>query len=95
MNQQLRRFKETDKIYEYKTHTKRLGKFHLIVNLFLKQLIRFRIGSMTEITEKKCIIKVNNQFEVNEEMMVVIKKAMSIASAKIPEMMTHAGENKQ
>jgi hypothetical protein len=58
MNQQLRRFKDTDKIGEYKTHTKRLGKFHyrievdleltgmqaihLLGNLFPKQLSRCR-----------------------------------------------------
>ena len=58
MNQQLRRFKEADKIGEYKTHTKRLGKYHyrieidldltgmqamhLLGNLFPKQLSRFR-----------------------------------------------------
>ena len=58
MNQQLRRFKKADKIGEYKTHTKRLGKYHyriemdldltgkqamhLLVNLFPKQLSRFR-----------------------------------------------------
>jgi hypothetical protein len=58
MNQQLRRFKKADKIDEYKTHTKRLGKYHyriemdldltgkqakyLLVDLFPKQLSRFR-----------------------------------------------------
>ena len=58
MNQQLRQFKKTGKIGEYKTHTKRLGKYHyriemdldltgkqamhLLVNLFPKQLSRFR-----------------------------------------------------
>lgn len=58
MNQQLHRFKEAGKISEYKTHTKRLGKFHyrieidldltgmqtihLLGNLFPKQLSRFR-----------------------------------------------------
>jgi hypothetical protein len=58
MNQQLRRFKKTGKIGEYKTHTKRLGKYHyriemdldltgkqamhLLVNLFPKQLSWFR-----------------------------------------------------
>jgi hypothetical protein len=58
MNQQLRRFKDADKIGEYKTHTKRLGKFHyrievdldltgmqaihLLGNLFPKQLSRYR-----------------------------------------------------
>ena len=58
MNQQLHRFKEAGRIGEYKTHTKRLGKFHyrividldltgmqtihLLGNLFPKQLSRFR-----------------------------------------------------
>ena len=58
INQQLRRFKEAGKIGEYKSHTKRLGKFHyrieidlnltgmqaihLLGNLFPKQLSRFR-----------------------------------------------------
>ena len=58
MNQQLHRFKETGAIGDYKTHTKRLGKYHyrietdldltgiqavhLLGNLFPKQLSRFR-----------------------------------------------------
>lgn len=58
MNQQLHRFKEAGAIGDYKTHTKRLGKFHyrieidldltgmqaihLLGNLFPKQLSRFR-----------------------------------------------------
>jgi len=58
MNQQLHRFKEAGTIGDYKTHTKRLGKFHyrieinlgltgmqtvhLLGNLFPKQLSRFR-----------------------------------------------------
>ena len=58
MNQQLHRFKEAGSIGDYKTHTKRLGKFHyrveidldltgmqvvhLLANLFPKQLNRFR-----------------------------------------------------
>jgi hypothetical protein len=58
MNQQLHRFKETGAICNYKTHTKRLGKYHyrieinldltgkqaihLLSNLFPKQLSRFR-----------------------------------------------------
>ena len=58
MNQQLHRFKEAGAIGNYKTKTKRLGKFHyrievdldltgiqaihLFVNLFPKQLSRFR-----------------------------------------------------
>jgi hypothetical protein len=58
MNQQLHRYKETGAIGGYKTHTKRLGKYHyrivmdldltgmqaahLLGNLFPKQLSRFR-----------------------------------------------------
>jgi hypothetical protein len=58
MNQQLRRFKIAGAISNYKTHTKRLGKYHyrieinldltgkqaihLLGNLFPKQLSRFR-----------------------------------------------------
>lgn len=58
MNQQLHRFKESGAISNYKTHTKRLGKYHyriemdldltgmqavhLLGNLFPKQLSRFR-----------------------------------------------------
>jgi hypothetical protein len=58
MNQQLHRFKETGAIGNYKTHTKRLGKYHyrivmdldltgmqalhILSNLFPKQLSRFR-----------------------------------------------------
>lgn len=58
MNQQLHRFKETCAIGNYKTHTKRLGKYHyrieidldltgmqavhLLGNLFPKQLSMFR-----------------------------------------------------
>jgi hypothetical protein len=58
MNQQLHRFKEAGAIGDYKTHTKRLGKYHyrieinldltgmqaihLLGNLFPKQLKRFR-----------------------------------------------------
>ena len=58
MNQQLHRFKEAGAIGNYKTHTKRLGKYHyrieidldltgmqgvhLLSNLFPKQLSRFR-----------------------------------------------------
>jgi hypothetical protein len=58
VNQQLHRFKETGRIGNYKTKTKRLGKFHyrieidldltgmqavhLLANLFPKQLNRFR-----------------------------------------------------
>jgi hypothetical protein len=58
MNQQLHRFKEGGAIGDYKTHTKRLGKYHyrieldlevtgmqtihLLGNLFPNQLSRFR-----------------------------------------------------
>ena len=58
INQQLHRFKESGAISEYKTKTKRLGKFHyrieinldltgmqaihLLGNIFPKQLRRFR-----------------------------------------------------
>src|SRR5208283_54469 len=58
MNQQLHRFKEAGAIGNYKTHTKRLGKFHyriemnlevtgmqaihLLSNMFPNQLTRFR-----------------------------------------------------
>jgi len=58
MNQQLHRFKESGAIGNYKTHTKRLGKFHyriemnlevtgmqaihLLSNMFPNQLTRFR-----------------------------------------------------
>jgi hypothetical protein len=58
MNQQLHRFKESGAISNYKTHTKRLGKYHyrivmdldltgmqavhLLGNLFPKRLSRFR-----------------------------------------------------
>lgn len=58
MNQQLHRFKESGAIRNYKTKTKRLGKFHyrieinldvtglqavhLLANLFPKQLSRYR-----------------------------------------------------
>ena len=58
MNQQLHRFKGAGKISNYKTHTKRLGKYHyritidldltgaqaihLLGNIFPKQLSRYR-----------------------------------------------------
>jgi hypothetical protein len=50
---------------------------------------------MTEMAEKKGKMKVTVEFEVNEELMGVIKDAMSKASTKIPEMMRHTVENKQ
>ncbi len=58
VNQQLHRFRDTEVIAKYKTHTKRLGKFHyrieidleltgkqavhLLSNLFPQQLYRYR-----------------------------------------------------
>jgi hypothetical protein len=50
---------------------------------------------MTEMSEKKGKMKITVEFEVNEELMGVIKDSMSKASTKIPEMMRHAVENKQ
>jgi hypothetical protein len=50
---------------------------------------------MTEMPEKKGKLKVTVELEVNEELMGVVKDAMSKASAKIPEMMKRGGENKQ
>jgi ribosomal protein L16/L10AE len=51
---------------------------------------------MTEMTEKKGRMKVTVELEVNEELMDVVKEAMSKASSKIPEMMRRGGntENK-
>ncbi len=50
---------------------------------------------MTEMTEKKGKLKVTVELEVNEELMGVIKDAMSKASTRIPDMMRRGGENKQ
>ncbi len=51
---------------------------------------------MTEMTEKKGRLKLTVEVEVNEELMDVVKDAMSKASSKIPEMMRRGGgENKQ
>ena len=50
---------------------------------------------MTETGEKKGKLKVTIELEVNEELMGVVKDAMSKASLKIPEMMRRGGENKQ
>ena len=50
---------------------------------------------MTEINDKKGKLKITVELEVNEELMDVVKDAMSKASAKIPEMMRRGGENKQ
>jgi ribosomal protein L16/L10AE len=50
---------------------------------------------MTEVSDKKGKMKITLELEVNEELMDVVKDAMSKASAKIPEMMRRGGENKQ
>ena len=50
---------------------------------------------MSDMAEKKGKMKVTVELEVNEELMDVVKDAMSKASAKIPEMMRRGGENKQ
>jgi hypothetical protein len=50
---------------------------------------------MSDMAEKKGKLKVTVELEVNEELMAVVKDAMSKASTKIPEMMRHSGENKQ
>jgi hypothetical protein len=51
---------------------------------------------MTEMTEKKGRLKVTVELEVNEELMDVVKEAMSKASSRIPEMMRRGGgETKQ
>ncbi len=50
---------------------------------------------MTEIAEKKGRLKLTVEVEVNEELMDVVKDAMSKASSKLPEMMRRGGgENK-
>jgi hypothetical protein len=49
---------------------------------------------MSDMPEKKGKMKVTVELEVNEELMAVVKDAMSKASTKIPEMMRR-GENKQ
>ena len=51
---------------------------------------------MTEMAEKKGRMKLTVEIEVNEELMDVVKDAMSKASSKIPEMMRRGNaENKQ
>lgn len=50
---------------------------------------------MSDMPEKKGKMKVTVELEVNEELMAVVKDAMSKASTKIPEMMRRSGENKQ
>ena len=50
---------------------------------------------MTEMNEKKGKMKLTVEVEVNEELMAVVKDAMSKASNKLPEMMRQGGsENK-
>jgi hypothetical protein len=51
---------------------------------------------MTEMNEKKGKMKLTVEVEVNEELMAVVKDAMSKASTKLPEMMRRGGsESKQ
>jgi len=50
---------------------------------------------MSDMAEKKGKLKVTVELEVNEELMAVVKDALSKASTKIPELMRHDGENKQ
>ena len=51
---------------------------------------------MTEINGKKGRMKLTVEVEVNEELMVVVKDAMSSASSKLPKMMRRGGpEDKQ
>jgi hypothetical protein len=51
---------------------------------------------MTEMTQKSGKMKLTVEVEVNEELMDVVKEAMSKASSKIPEMMRRGNsENKQ
>ncbi|MGD6852066.1 MAG: hypothetical protein ACQCN6_08410 [Candidatus Bathyarchaeia archaeon] len=52
---------------------------------------------MTEITEKKGRLRVTVDLEVNEELMEVVKDAVSKASSRLPEMMRRGGsqENKE
>jgi hypothetical protein len=50
---------------------------------------------MSEMPDKKGKLKVTVELEVNEELMDVVKDAMSKASSKIPEMIRRGGENKQ
>jgi ribosomal protein L16/L10AE len=46
---------------------------------------------MTEMAEKKGRLKVTMELEVNEELMEVVKDAMSKASSRLPEMMRRGG----
>lgn len=51
---------------------------------------------MAEMNEKKGRMKVTIELEVNEELMDVVKDAMSKASVRIPDMMRRGEkENKQ
>jgi len=51
---------------------------------------------MTEMTEKKGRLKLTVEGEVNEELMDVVKDAMSKASSRIPDMLKRgSNENKQ
>ncbi|MGD0643316.1 MAG: hypothetical protein ABSA75_00230 [Candidatus Bathyarchaeia archaeon] len=50
---------------------------------------------MTEMNEKKGHLKVTIELEVNEELMHVVKEAMSKASMRLPEMMRHNSEEKK
>ncbi|HSV48681.1 MAG TPA: hypothetical protein VLH35_00060 [Candidatus Acidoferrales bacterium] len=51
---------------------------------------------MTEMTQKSGKLKLTVEVEVNEELMAVVKDAMSKASSKLPEMMRRGGsENKE
>jgi hypothetical protein len=52
---------------------------------------------MTEsmMPEKSGKLKVTVELEVNDELMGVVKEAMSKASAKLPEMMRGGGEKKE
>lgn len=50
---------------------------------------------MTEMPDKKGKLKVTLELEVNEELMDVVKEAISKASTRIPDMMRRGGENKQ
>ncbi|MGE5556840.1 MAG: hypothetical protein ACM3UY_11380 [Methanocella sp.] len=46
---------------------------------------------MTEMTDKSGKMKLTVEVEVNEQLMDVVKEAMSKASSKLPEMMKRGG----
>lgn len=46
---------------------------------------------MTEMTEKSGKMKLTVEVEVNEQLMEVVKEAMSKASSKLPEMIKRSG----